>query len=555
MSFPPPPPPIPDNGIPLTPQEWAKAMLDKDVFYKRIKLGNKELDLMKTKLGADISILDLGRHTIALFKNFPPEYVDYYKALQVEIAARIPEEQDRPLICLEIKGSKRIEDKSPADVGMAGGTGPLSDATALENLVRHMSEIGKAPFDEKRQEIAVAMQNFSGVMYSMPPPRDKEHAHDGASFLRLYKSARQDMPCTSLHILTNTGHSNKSYFGNDYLLGKAKFGDVDDMTIKVAHRIKVASQKRPPGERVLVLGTTDAAHKKLYPNLLSNRNLESVLPTGVFEGPDPQSYLQKAVHAVKKAYYGEEAQVYLQTIINQAKAGKVNDPMPNEERTCGQAFVDFAVHFARNSQCTALLFSCTEIPMLLHTKVSANSEQTYEDLLKEALPKTIAYYDTEKIFVDEIAKKSATLQLHPEMRSTSSLRRGGLSHYHVLHAKLDKVKEEILKYCHSFIDLDNELHLQKRNVLLATLQFFEDGNQQALDDAKARNPRYADAKLRSNTLALVTKGERLAALVAAEQEKMPSFQEMKAQLNDGRKQELANAEEKEPPVMLQAGNF
>ncbi|HHT0593918.1 TPA: hypothetical protein ACTXXA_002812 [Legionella anisa] len=57
-------------------------------------------------------MLALGRHTIALFKNFPPEYVDYYKALQGAIATQRPDEQDRPLICLDIVGRKRKNERT-----------------------------------------------------------------------------------------------------------------------------------------------------------------------------------------------------------------------------------------------------------------------------------------------------------------------------------------------------------------------------------------------------------------------------------------------------------
>ncbi|HHT0593917.1 TPA: hypothetical protein ACTXXA_002811 [Legionella anisa] len=213
-----------------------------------------------------------------------------------------------------------------ADIGMAGGTGPLSDATALENLVRKMSDIKHAPFNnETREQIAARMENFSGVMYSMPPPRDKKHvARDGGTYLNLYRCAREDLPCTSLHILTNTGHSNKWVFGWDLFLGQKKFGDVDDMTVKVARRIE---DKARNNERVLVLGTIEADNKKLYRNLLSNRSIEAILP--------------------EKEFAGQDAKLYLQCIIEQAKAGKVQDYMPNERRTCGQAFVDFVVNHAK----------------------------------------------------------------------------------------------------------------------------------------------------------------------------------------------------------------
>ena len=507
-TFPIPPGPIQPNGMPLSPQQWANAMLDK------VPNAPGQLPLLITPLGEEQSVLDLDRRRIALFNDFPLEYVDYYKALQEEIASRIPEEQERPLICLALKGKNRLGDNGPADVGLAGGTGPLSDATLLDNLVRHMSGVKNQPFNLKtRATVADAMQNFSGVLYSMPPVRDEEHLYDAPAYINLYKNARQDMPCTSLHILTNTGHTNKNLFSKWYALGKQKYGDVDDMTVKVAHLIQKQSK---PGDRVLVLGTTDAAKKNLYPNLLESRDLKPVLPTGVFQDTDAQTYLQR--------------------IIDQTKANGVNQNMPGEGRTCGQAFIDFVLEHAQQTGANSLLFSCTELPMLLHTRIPG-SDQTYLKKLEADLKQlnlNCKLYDTEELFVKEIAKKSFVLQDHPEMRSNMLLGKGKFSTYHELHAKLDVVKEEMIAHCHKFSDVNNEVQRQKRNVLMATLQFFDDGKVQDLNNVIAANPRYDEATLGSKTLRLVSKGIKFAALMQEEKAKMDSFKGFKEQLKNHR---------------------
>ncbi|AWN74654.1 hypothetical protein LEAN103870_17625 [Legionella anisa] len=518
-------------------------------------------------------ILALGRQKIALFNNFPPEYVDYYKALQEAIAKHHPDEQDRPLICLDIIGRKRKNErpldeadprpqeddgrspedsmeaapklqeddgreKAPekpkvvryfADIRMAGGTGPLSDATALENLVRQMSKIGHAPLNqETREQIAERMENFSGVMYSMPPPRDKKRlALEGRTYKNLYRDAREDLPCTSLHILTNTGHSNKWVFSWDLFLGQKKFGDVDDMTVKVARRIEDEARNN---ERVLILGTHEADKKKLYPNLLSNRSIEAILPTGKFGRHD--------------------AKLYLQSIIDQTKAGRVHAHMPGEPRTCGQAFVDFVVAYAKATRCTSLLFSCTELPMLLHTPASAN--QTYFDILKEELAKLnvdFKYYDTEELFVEEMATKSLSLQKHPEIRSTFSFR-GESSTYHHLHTKLNEVRDTIEQHCHKFIGTKDEKQKQKRNVLMATLKYFDDGDLSALARVMKENPRYEESSTKSKTLELVSTGIHLMKDIEREKAKFDSFKVMREDLQEGRAQALENAlppdEGKEP---------
>ncbi|CAM2977340.1 Uncharacterised protein [Legionella steigerwaltii] len=93
------------------------------------------------------------------------------------------------------------------------------------------------------------------------------------------------------------------------------------------------------------------------------------------------------------------------------------------------------------------------------------------------------------------------------------------------------------------MDLSDEVQMQKRNVLLATLQFFEDLDHQALAKVTAENPKYADATLRSTTLALVSKGVKLVALIEDKKAKMGSFRGFREQLNEGREQANAKAQE------------
>jgi len=339
------------------------------------------------------------RSKIALIDNFPPQYADYYKALQEKIAEIVPVEAYRPLICLNIRGSNR-GDSSPADIGMAGGMGPLSDATILENLVLQMSDTPSLN-EQTRELIAMKMINFSGVMYSMPPPRTFiEVVRSLPEYLGLYKNIRETLPCTSLHILSNTGHLIKSAWQNDLFLGGKALGCVYDMTAAVANEIL---KKAKPNEPVLILGTKVAADKKLYQNLLESRGLTAIVPGNSKDYEEPADYLQK--------------------IIEEVKAGNVNkvEESMNGE-TYGDKFIKFVIHYAKKTQCKSLLFSCTELPMLLHTK-HPRHEETYFDLLhKEFIlqKKEYIYYDSEEIFVESIKTCSNTLQNHPEMRSTFS---------------------------------------------------------------------------------------------------------------------------------------
>jgi len=318
------------------------------------------------------------RSKIALIENFPPECVDYYKALQEAIAKKSPDEEYRPLICLNIRGKDR-DNSSPADIGMAGGMGPLSDATILEKLFKEMDQNTK--------------DNFSGVMYSMPPPRSFWNQLTSFwGFSSLYKSLREALPCTFLHILSNTGHLGRRAWEEDIVFGGKELGLVYDMTAPVANEIqKVAGPNAP----VLILGTKRASDNRLYQDLLENRGLQPIVPTGEYEG--------------------EEAADYLQKIIDQVKAGNVNEKFPGSEDTYGDKFIEFVENYATKNKCNSLLFSCTELPMLLHTH-RQGSQETYFDKLQEKLhaigKNDMKYYDSEDIFVNTIQQSNTKLQTH-----------------------------------------------------------------------------------------------------------------------------------------------
>ena len=312
------------------------------------------------------------RSKIALIENFPPECVENYKALQEAIAEKYPDEEYRPLICLNIRGKNRVN-SSPADIGMAGGMGPLSDATILEKLLTEM--------DQNTQN------NFSGVMYSMPPPRSFWNQLTSFwEFSSLYKSLREALPCTFLHILSNTGHLGRRAWEEDIVFGRKELGLVYDMTAPVANEIL---EKAQAGAPVLILGTKRASDNRLYQDLLENRGLQPIVPTGEYEG--------------------EEAADYLQKIIDQVKAGHVNEKFPGSKDTYGDKFIEFVGNYATKNKCNSLLFSCTELPMLLHTHREGSGE-TYFNKLKKRLGENMQYHDSEDIFVKKIQQCNTQLQ-------------------------------------------------------------------------------------------------------------------------------------------------
>lgn len=446
----------PNKETLLSPEDWAKGMADE--------------------------ILKHGRKQIALFDPFPPEYVDYYKALQVTLARRIPEEQNRPLICLNIKGRNKLGDTSRADVGMAGGTGPLSDATILEKLVAQMSSVDPAAIASNREKVADTMQNFTGVLYSMPPFRDFNHFLKD-SYFPLYNFARQNWPCISLHILTNTGHSNQWLFDTRTLLGPSRYGLVNDLTRKVSETIQTQAK---PDSAVLILGTLAADQAELYPLLLSKKHLAPILPTWYFCGEDAKTYLQK--------------------IIDQAKAGKITEDMPDESRTCGQAFVDYVVHCADIATFDSILFSCTELPMLLHTQIPGEN-QTYFDKLKIALSHfehrryPFQYFDSEEIFIEEIIQKSNRLQTDEAYRNRAEklMSKFSATEIQSFLSQYDSIKSSLethLAILEGDITGQNPVARQHRIKLVqATLNYLKDGNEDKLDEALSANYSFDDTKI------------------------------------------------------------
>lgn len=467
----------------MDPQTWANSIRDK--------------------------VIATGRNKIAVFDNYPPELVDYYKALQEAIAAKIPDEQERPFICLNIKGASRLNDKGRVDIGMAGGTGPLSDATALVNMVSDMTKIEPGTFAKNREIIAKQMNNFSGVMYSIPPPRDFTHAiADFFNYRALYSQVRKDIPCSSLHILTNTGHSNKWVFDNTLFFGSKKYGAVYDMTEKVADKI----QRESPEDKVLILGTVAADKAKLYPKLLEAREIEYTLPEGEVNNIPARDYLQK--------------------IIDQAKAGKITENMPGENRTCGDAFVQFCVDYANKTGSNSLLFSCTEIPMLLHTEI-LGERGTYLDKLNASLPqdKQFKLYDSEEIFVEEMAKQSQSLQDNPSLRIKLPLDAPELARDKEF-AKLHALMEQRID---RFEGKADEKLIHKYNVLKASLNYMQNPTKETyglLREAINNNPRFAEANMLwgSTTLALVCASMKLGQEIQMQQQSVTYSSKMREKI-------------------------
>lgn len=385
---------MPDNTVEffdspndsMAPDAWVRAHIE---------------EILKTKKDGKI----------AVFNEFAPEYFDYYVRLQTEIAKRKPDEQDRPYIVLKIQGKNRKDKSNIFDVGLAGGTGPLSDAELLSKLILHRSNkpTNTKMTPENRTEIANDCKNFSAVLYSIPPPRDFKHLPDFLRYRDNYSAVREQFPCYSLQLLSNTAHLKIGMFKSNVMLGGGTAGAVDDMTKYVVNviadetisattqntfhhssqplRTEQLSQDRflsvnMQERKILVLGTKLAHEKKLYPNLIGEKNASHI------QGILPQT----------KLFDYQKAEDRLQKIIDEIKSGKITDAL-------GNTFIDFVIEQIQRTETNALLYSCTEIPLLLGSPHSTGKtvQELLHKKLEEKFPgKKFLHYDTEDMFVKRI---------------------------------------------------------------------------------------------------------------------------------------------------------
>lgn len=263
--------------------------------------------------------------------NFPPDEIKIYKKLQKEIAKLIPNECDRPTITLHIRHSKKSEidkndDACKADLGLLGGTGPLADAHFICKLI-----------EELKKQIS-AWDNFYIILHSSPPPRKKgltfgqayrlfSHASEYVGQLRAFFSKK----CHYYAMLSNTAHIHADKF--------TKLMDKSSQFIHLVNEITNRLVKRQAAN-VLILGTTDAADALLYPSLLKEANILSCQP----------SFSDQAI---------------LQFYIEQAKQGKAKE--------VAHDFFSFVLNEIKTHLPSQVLFSCTEISLLLEQEVEGHT--------------------------------------------------------------------------------------------------------------------------------------------------------------------------------------
>lgn len=307
-------------------------------------------------------------------ENFPAKQIGLYLKLQEEIAELLPLESSRPTLTLYIKGRNQSKAGNTPDMGLLGGVGPLSDAHIVTQLI------------EKEIREGHSIDDLNVVLLSSPPPRKTEissffrghykYYTQGYGYLN-HLSAFGALHCSYYAILSNSMHLHSATLLNKLDLKASKF-------INLVEKIADKAKEDHPN-KVLVLGTLEAAEGALYPTLLNTpKNKElAVLPN-------------------------KAQQVKLQKFINLIKSGK--------SASIGPEFIEFLESIFRETKPSHVILSCTEIPLLLKCK-SAQAGQTYFQLLNDKISENnIKFIDSEDEMINILSKQLEMIS------QTSSLR-------------------------------------------------------------------------------------------------------------------------------------
>ena len=246
-----------------------------------------------------------------------PGQASYYCDLQKAIAQRLPQESHRPTIDLTIKGSKVQAQGAKFSLGVLGGVGPISDSVIVQQTFENLKP-------EEAEHIQVNV-------FSCPPPRTKSEmakslADYGLNMQRF--SSRKELG--AYVVASNTAHVNLKM-----LKDTMGFGDrMQNMVAEVAGQIQ---HDDPKG--VLVLGTSMAYDKDMYPGQLEMREVTAVR----VQPASRQSELQKIIDRTKRSGNDSERQKLYDFAVKQINEYK---------KQTGE-------------EVTHVLLGCTELPMAL----------------------------------------------------------------------------------------------------------------------------------------------------------------------------------------------
>lgn len=313
-----------------------------------------------------------------------PKDWKYYCVLQKEIAKIVPLEERRPTIDLVLTTSEA--DSVKHSVGIAGGTGPLSDSELLKSV---MTELEDKNID---------WNHFSINLFSSPPPRtlmDGLRRIRGVSYL-LKMAGFATRGHDKYYLASNTAHSKIGEFatmvnftreGTGTQLHPNAVVDLVDGVAAVA--LKNSAKKEPD---VLILGTLKAYENHLYGKYLSLKGLAEGAGSAAQEKNNKRGHYYTVADSSRA--------VELQTYIDLAKSGK--------EEEAGEKIRSFILEevkrLPRSGRPLKIILGCTEIPMVLN----GNQLKKLKKKLTKYRKTEVELLNSEQIFskkiVDDIQK-------------------------------------------------------------------------------------------------------------------------------------------------------
>ncbi|WP_163834926.1 aspartate/glutamate racemase family protein [Spartinivicinus ruber] len=317
-----------------------------------------------------------------------------YEELQQAIADVIPVEFDRPVIDLRFifnngslsKGEMPGEEQT---IGILGGTGPLSDASLVNIITKHVN-LEEPEFHKMRLRDA-----FMIHLYSLPPPRSGSQYVYSPDWLG--RLAGPGLPGTvdegfmshgyrNYYMASNTAHTKRQTLidvsnglqiaARVNLIYWASAGFSLPKVPNIAHLPKDLLDKiiesdvpQRQKENILILGTKEAWNKKLYKGLMEDKGI---------------SY---------KRLKTSDEQDNMQEYIDKIKQGTATE---NELENLYNKIFELASTYGTNN----VLLSCTELPLGLkkYIKTQKNGVKT----LSKAGYNDIIVYDSEEMFAEII---------------------------------------------------------------------------------------------------------------------------------------------------------
>ena len=309
----------------------------------------------------------------------------YYSALQEAIAKFIPAENHRPTIDLVLSDSS--EEQVRTTIGIAGGTGPLSDSELLGKIMKDLLN------DSSQKKID--WKNFAINLYSAPPPR----AATEAVFRPRYFTGMGDFASrghNKYYLASNTAHLKINEFRwlvTEMTQLRPSRQIHSDPVVDLVHSVSTDAVKvksKAEGPRVLILGTLQAFEKHLYPEYLLHEGMQESVKReeGATLGTGP---LVGGFNVLES----EERAKQLQALIDLAKSGKIEEAGNNIS-----VFVqeEVAQIHARGGSVNKIILGCTELPLALNHRLLEHLKRTIQKKYGEH----VEFINTETIFSRKI---------------------------------------------------------------------------------------------------------------------------------------------------------